>query len=216
MNYSLPENWQLFLRESGISDELWLLPMQKADSRRKVCTVFPPADKVFNAFYLTPPENVKIVLLGQDPYHDDGQAEGLAFSVPENIPLPPSLKNIFKEYASDLKRPAPDSGHLGKWAVNGVLLLNSVLTVDAHCPGSHAGFGWEKFTDSVISALSSRRNNLVFMLWGGFAKKKSHLIDGHKHTILTNAHPSPLSAYRGFFGSRPFSAAQNALKDWQW
>ena len=216
MSDHLPDAWINFLTASGVDSALWLEPSEKVSLRRKEFTVFPPEGKIFTAFKLTPPEKVRIILLGQDPYHDDGQAEGLAFSVPDETPLPPSLRNIFKEFASDLQRPIPESGHLGCWATNGVLLINSILSVDAHQPGSHAGFGWEKFTDAVISALSKEKSGLVFMLWGGFARKKLSLIDKKKHTVIENAHPSPLSAYRGFFGSKPFSAAEKALKNWQW
>ena len=216
MSDTLPEKWTEFMKSAGVDENLWQTPLAMVAARRKECTVFPPEGKIFSAFKLTPPENVRIVLLGQDPYHDDGQAEGLAFSVPDGTPLPPSLRNIFKEFESDLGRPAPVSGHLGKWAESGVLLINAVLSVDAHTPGSHASFGWEKFTDGVISALSREKSGIVFMLWGGFARKKVPLIDKNKHTIIENAHPSPLSAYRGFFGSKPFSAAEKALKNWQW
>ena len=216
MSDHLPDPWINFLTASSVDSALWLEPSEKVSLRRKKFTVFPPEGKIFTAFKLTPPEKVRIILLGQDPYHDDGQAEGLAFSVPDGTPLPPSLRNIFKEFASDLQRPIPESGHLGSWAKNGVLLINSILSVDAHQPGSHAGFGWEKFTDAVISALSKEKSGLVFMLWGGFARKKLSLIDKKKHTVIENAHPSPLSAYRGFFGSKPFSAAEKALKNWQW
>ena len=216
MSASLPEAWQEFLTAANVDPALWQVPLDKANQRRKNNTVFPPENLVFRAFELTPPEKVRIVILGQDPYHDDGQAEGLAFSVPGNTPLPPSLKNIFKEYSSDLQRPQPDSGHLGKWAEKGVLLINAILTVDAHKPGSHADFGWEKFTDAVIAALNQEKSSLVFILWGGFAGKKSKLIDPEKHTVIASAHPSPLSAYRGFFGSRPFSKAAAALNNWQW
>ena len=216
MSDHLPQKWEIFLKATDMDENLWQHPLEKVSLRRKECTVFPPEGKIFSAFALTPPEDVKIVLLGQDPYHDDGQAEGLAFSVPENTPLPPSLRNIFKEFESDLNRPAPRSGHLVKWAESGVLLINAVLSVDAHTPGSHAAFGWEKFTDGVISALSRKKSGIVFMLWGGFARKKAPLIDQTKHTIIENAHPSPLSAYRGFFGSKPFSAAEKALKNWHW
>ena len=216
MSDHLPENWIKFLTAAGIESSLWEEPLKKLSLRRKNFTVFPPEGKIFTAFELTPPENVRIILLGQDPYHDDGQAEGLAFSVPDGTPLPPSLRNIFKEFSSDLQRPAPESGHLGKWAENPVLLINSLLSVDAHSPGSHAKFGWEKFTDAVISALSREKSGLVFMLWGGYARKKLALIDRTKHTVIENAHPSPLSAYRGFFGSKPFSAAEKVLKNWQW
>lgn len=216
MSAELPLLWQEFLAGADVDKDLWKKPLALANERRKKNTVFPPENKVFRAFDLTPPDKVRIVLLGQDPYHDDGQAEGLAFSVPDGVVLPPSLRNIFKEYAADLKKNPPDSGHLGKWAGNGVLLINAILTVDAHSPGSHANFGWEKFTDAVISALSRQKNGIVFMLWGGFARKKAALIDREKHFILENAHPSPLSAYRGFFGSRPFSAAAALLKNWEW
>ena len=216
MSALLPENWQKFLNDAGFDNDLWELPLAKADARRSLTQVFPPENKIFNAFALTPPEKVRVVILGQDPYHDDGQAEGLAFSVPEGIPLPPSLRNIFKEFESDLQIPAPASGHLGNWAKKGVLLINAVLSVDAHCPGSHADFGWERFTDSVIAALDKEKSGLVFILWGSFARKKAALIDRKKHTLIENAHPSPLSAYRGFFGSKPFSAVQNAQPGWEW
>lgn len=215
-NNLLPENWAAFLHEAGITSDLWEKPLALSENRRKENTVFPPEEKVFNAFKLTPPEKVRIVLLGQDPYHDDGQAEGLAFSVPHGCALPPSLRNIFKEYSDDLQIPAPSSGHLGEWAANGVLLLNSILTVDAHSPGSHAKYGWEKFTDGVISALSRQKSGLVFLLWGGFAAKKTALIDMRKHSVLKNVHPSPLSAYRGFFGSSPFSEAARLLNGFDW
>ena len=216
MSALLPEIWRDFLVSAGKSPELWEIPLAKVNARRKECTVYPPEQLVFNAFALTPPEKVKIVLLGQDPYHDDGQAEGLAFSVPDGVPLPPSLRNIYKEFTSDLNIPAPASGHLGHWAEKGVLLINAVLSVDAHTPGSHAEYGWKEFTDAVISALSEKKSGIVFMLWGAFARKKSALIDRKKHFILENAHPSPLSAYRGFFGSRPFSQATALLDNWQW
>jgi uracil-DNA glycosylase len=216
MSANLPPNWQKFLLDAGVKAAVWETPLQASNERRKNCTVFPPENRVFNAFALTPPENVRVVLLGQDPYHDDGQAEGLAFSVPDGVPLPPSLRNIYKEFADDLQRPAPASGHLGSWAANGILLINAVLTVDAHTPGSHAKYGWEKFTDAVIKSLSDQKSGLVFMLWGGFARKKATLIDQKKHFVLENAHPSPLSAYRGFFGSRPFSQAEKLLNTHLW
>ena len=191
----LPDNWRSFL--GGRLDAAGL--------------------EAFHALELTAPEEVKVVLLGQDPYHDDGQAEGLAFSVPAGIKFPPSLRNIFKEYAFDLGRPVPETGTLMPWAKHGVLLLNSVLTVAAHSAGSHRKFGWEKFTDAVIAALSAERTGLVFLLWGNYAIGKKPLIDGAKHTILENVHPSPLSAHRGFFGSRPFSQTEKAIGgNWRW
>ena len=212
----LPQKWQEFLISGGFDTALWEKPAGLVAERRKSCTVFPPEKMLFRAFELTAPETLKVVLLGQDPYHNDGQAEGLAFSVPHGIELPPSLRNIFKEFADDLGREIPESGHLGHWAENGVLLMNSILSVDAHAPGSHKNFGWEKFTDAVISALSTHRENLVFLLWGNFARKKAALIDGKKHLILESNHPSPLSAYRGFFGSKPFSKTEKFLQNWKW
>ncbi|MBE6390407.1 MAG: uracil-DNA glycosylase [Lentisphaerae bacterium] len=216
MSDRLPEVWREFLQKSGVPEYLWQKPLDKVNRRRTEKTVFPPEGKIFRAFELTPPEKVRVVIIGQDPYHDDGQAEGLAFSVPETVELPPSLKNIFREYASDLDREPPPNGHLSRWAENGVLLLNAVLSVDAHTPGSHADFGWEEFTDAVISALNERNSKTVFILWGNFARKKKSLISSGEHIILENVHPSPLSAYRGFFGSKPFSATEKALKNWHW
>ena len=169
---------------------------------------------VFNALSLTPPENVKIVILGQDPYHDNGQAMGLSFSVPDNIKSPPSLKNIFREIEQDLGILMPDKGDLTNWAKQGVLLLNTVLTVLPHTPQSHKNKGWEIFTDEIIHYINNNLNNVVFMLWGGYAKKKSSLIDNNKHLILTANHPSPLSANRGgWFGCKHFSQANEYLKE---
>lgn len=216
MSSTLPEAWQKFLIDAGYSPELWELPLETVRDQRKTHTVFPPENKVFSAFAITPPENVRVVLLGQDPYHDEGQAEGLAFSVPDGIKLPPSLKNIFKEYSNDLNLPPPKSGHLGHWAKNGVLLINAILTVNAHSPGSHTNFGWEKFTDAVIHAVNKKKNGVVFILWGNAAGQKAAAIDKEKHTVIVSAHPSPLSAYRGFFGSKPFSRTVNALENWKW
>ena len=212
----LPQIWQDFLRSAGVPDELWQQPLAASIERRRQNTVYPPEELVFNAFHLTPPDKVRVVLLGQDPYHGAGQAEGLAFSVPENIPPPPSLVNIFKEYARDLGRPCPPSGTLRAWAAGGVLLLNSILTVDESSPGSHKSFGWEKFTDAVITALSAKKNGVVFLLWGAYAQKKSRLISSGRHTVICGVHPSPLSAYRGFAGSAPFSRTEAALENWQW
>ncbi|MFL2659450.1 MAG: uracil-DNA glycosylase [Alphaproteobacteria bacterium] len=177
-------------------------------------TVFPPSEMVFNALSLTPPENVKVVILGQDPYHDNGQAMGLSFSVPDNIKSPPSLKNIFREIEQDLGILMPDKGDLTNWAKQGVLLLNTVLTVLPHTPQSHKNKGWEIFTDEIIHYINNNLNNVVFMLWGGYAKKKSSLIDNNKHLILTANHPSPLSANRGgWFGCKHFSQANEYLKE---
>ena len=210
---SLPEVWISFLADSGAL-ELLDMPLQEVAARRRESTVFPPSGTIFRAFELTPPDKVRTVLLGQDPYHDDGQAQGLAFSVPDGCPLPPSLKNIFKEYSTDLGREIPVCGSLENWASGGVLLLNSVLTVDAHRPGSHRKFGWERFTDAVISTISRRSSGVSFILWGSFAMRKADLIDREKHRVICGVHPSPLSAYRGFFGSRPFSRAERP--GWNW
>lgn len=173
--------------------------------------VFPPRDEIYTAFELTSFENVRVVILGQDPYHGERQSHGLAFSVNEGIKIPPSLRNIYKELEDDLgiKR---TGGSLKDWAAEGVLLLNTVLTVDAHEANSHRGLGWEKFTDSVIEMVSEELENVVFILWGKPAQKKEALIDGSKHLIIKSVHPSPLSAYRGFFGSKPFSRTNEYLE----
>jgi uracil-DNA glycosylase len=176
-------------------------------------TVFPPGGKIFQAFDACPFDQVKVVLLGQDPYHGPGQAHGLAFSVNEGIPSPPSLINIFKEIKSDLGKPVPKSGNLTRWAEQGVLLLNATLTVRANSPGSHQKKGWEEFTDAAIQALSDQKENLVFMLWGAYAQKKGAIINPEKHLVLKAAHPSPFAADKGFFGCRHFSKANAYLKE---
>jgi uracil-DNA glycosylase len=163
--------------------------------------IFPPASLIFNSFELCPLEKVRVVIIGQDPYHGDGQAHGLCFSVNEGVAIPPSLLNIFKEIERDFGLPFPRSGNLTRWAEQGVLLLNATLTVEAHKAGSHQGKGWETFTDSVIRQVSERLNHVVFLLWGSYAQKKAILIDSNRHLILTSVHPSPLSAYRGFIGN---------------
>ena len=179
------------------------------EKRRHI--VFPPSPLIFNAFNLTPFDNVKVVILGQDPYHNDGQAHGLAFSVPDVIQKPPSLQNIFKELNQDLNIPIPTNGNLEKWAKEGVLLLNASLTVRAHEAASHAKIGWQRFTDAAIKALSDKKQNLVFILWGNYAIAKENLIDHNKHLILKTVHPSPLSASRGFFGCHHFSKTNEYL-----
>ncbi|MBE6342048.1 MAG: uracil-DNA glycosylase [Lentimicrobiaceae bacterium] len=179
------------------------------EKRRHI--VFPPSPLIFNAFNLTPFDNVKVVILGQDPYHNDGQAHGLAFSVPDGIQKPPSLQNIFKELNQDLNIPIPMNGNLEKWAKEGVLLLNASLTVRAHEAASHAKIGWQRFTDAAIKALSDKKQNLVFILWGNYAIAKENLIDHNKHLILKTVHPSPLSASRGFFGCHHFSKTNEYL-----
>lgn len=175
-------------------------------------TTFPEENNIFNAYNLTDPENIKVVILGQDPYHDVDQAHGLAFSVEKVTKLPPSLKNIFKELADDLQTPMRVEGNLTSWAEQGVFLLNSVLTVTAHQANSHKNQGWEVFTDATIKVISDRCEHVVFILWGGSAKKKLSLINQKKHCVLSAAHPSPLSVYRGFWESKPFSQTNNYLK----
>lgn len=217
-------------------DESWnglLKPLFKQDymhrlsefvqQERREHVVYPPQNLVFNAFRLTPLQDVKVVILGQDPYHNVGQAHGLSFSVPDGIMHPPSLKNIFTELTTDIPGFVyPKSGNLTKWAKQGVLLLNATLTVRAHQAASHQKQGWEEFTDQVITQISRELNNVVFLLWGSYAQKKSVLIDHSKHLILKTVHPSPLSVYRGFFGSKHFSKCNEYLRqkgrgsiDWQ-
>ena len=176
-------------------------------------TIYPPREKVFNAIQTTDLADVKVVILGQDPYHEPGQAMGLSFSVPEGVAIPPSLQNIFKEIQTDLGKPLPTSGDLTRWASQGVLLLNATLTVQAHAANSHQGLGWSVFTDAAIRALSAHREHLVFMLWGGYARSKRSLIDGQRHLILESVHPSPLSANRGgWFGNHHFSRCNAYLR----
>lgn len=184
--------------------------------------IFPPADDIFNAFHLTPLHEVKAVILGQDPYHNDGQAHGLCFSVKPEVEIPPSLVNIYKELHDDLGCYIPNNGYLTKWARQGVLMLNTVLTVRAHQANSHRGMGWEEFTDAAIRILNEQDRPIVFILWGSPAQKKAQMLNNPKHLILKAPHPSPLSAYRGFFGSRPFSQTNAFLEkngvepiDWQ-
>ena len=212
----LPDGWKNFL--DGYTDwEKLSSTLQKVEERRLSGEVYPPPGSVFKAFALTSPGEVRAVIIGQDPYHEPGQAQGLAFSVPAGVKHPPSLRNIFKEYASDTGEAIPVSGDLTSWARSGVLLMNAVLTVDAGKAASHAKkAGWEDFSDSVIKALSARKSGIVFILWGNFAASKRPLIDENRHLCLVSAHPSPLSARRGFFGSRPFSrAAAFAQINWK-
>jgi len=189
---------------SQIADHL------KAEKALKT-TIYPTGGLIFNAFTLTPYNKVKVIILGQDPYHNPHQAMGLSFSVPEGVKPLPSLVNIFKELHKDIGMPIPSSGNLSAWAKQGVLLLNAVLTVRANEPASHAKIGWTKFTDDVIQLLSSQKKGLVFILWGNFAQEKIKLIDSSKHKILKAAHPSPFSAYNGFFGCKHFSATNEYL-----
>jgi uracil-DNA glycosylase len=182
------------------------------ESEYKTKTIFPSYENIFRAFNLIEPQNVKVVIIGQDPYHGEGQANGLAFSVCDECKIPPSLKNIFKELVDDVKCESPKYGNLTSWANDGVLLINSVLTVEQAKANSHKGKGWETFTNAVIEKLSSEYENIVFVLWGAPSQKKESLIDETKHLVLKAPHPSPLSSYRGFFGSKPFSRANEYLK----
>ena len=188
--------------------ELW----QKVKNEYRKSQCFPPKNQIFRALELTPFEEVKVVIIGQDPYHNHHQANGLCFSVSNQVSAPPSLKNIFKELESDLGI-VRESNELDDWAKQGVLMLNATLTVRAHEPNSHKNLGWEVFTDYIIRQLSERKENIVFVLWGAFAQKKIHLIDIKKHCVLQSAHPSPFSVHRGFFGSRPFSKINQYLSD---
>lgn len=174
-------------------------------------TIYPPGAQIFNAFNHTPFDQVRVVIIGQDPYHGPGQAHGLSFSVPDGIKPPPSLVNIYKELSQDLGIPIPSNGNLSTWAEQGVLLLNATLTVEAANAGSHQNKGWETFTDTAIEALNAQREGLVFVLWGSYAQKKGAIIDTNKHLVIKSPHPSPLSAHRGFFGSKPFSKINDYL-----
>lgn len=189
----------------------WLVEFVNKEYSDPAVTVYPPAQKVFEAFNTTPFNDVKVVIIGQDPYHGPGQANGLCFSVNPGVSFPPSLLNIFKEIQSETGRPIPADGDLSRWARQGVLLLNSALTVRAHAPKSHSGIGWNLFTDAAVKQLSDQREGLVFMLWGADAIRKGAVIDRSRHLVLTSAHPSPLSAHRGFFGNGHFVAANDYL-----
>ncbi|MBU2651150.1 MAG: uracil-DNA glycosylase [Bacteroidetes bacterium] len=220
MNPDIEPSWKALLIEE-FNQPYFLSLKEFLVEEKKKHTVYPPGKLIFNAFNLTPFDDVRVVILGQDPYHGSGQAHGLCFSVPVGVPPPPSLVNIFKEIESDLGIRAPKHGNLEKWARQGVLLINATLTVRANQAGSHQNKGWEKFTDSVIKDLSDRKDNLVFLLWGNYALAKAAIIDGSKHHILKAPHPSPLSASRGFFGCRHFSKTneilrQNGLKEIDW
>ena len=212
MEVDLPEDWKMAVGEE-LEKPYFRNLADFVDMERRDTAVYPPEDDVFNALKTTPYERVSVLLLGQDPYHDDNQAHGLCFSVRPGIPPPPSLVNIYKELKSDLGCPVPDNGYLVSWAEQGVLMLNAVLTVRAHQPNSHKGKGWETFTDAAIRAVSAHQTPVVFVLWGGYAQKKAALIDTTRHTIVQSAHPSPLSARSGFFGSRPFSRINTILRD---
>lgn len=208
---TLPDDWQEWLHD--VHTQAWWHTLQGFLEAETAAgkQIYPPANQRFTALECVAPQAVKVVILGQDPYHGPGQAHGLSFSVPHGIATPPSLQNIFKELARDLGHTPPQHGNLLAWAQQGVLLLNTVLTVEADKAGSHRKRGWEKLTDAIISQLSHRREGLVFMLWGAHAQSKVDCIDAQRHLILTSAHPSPLSAYRGFIGNGHFGAANRYL-----
>lgn len=210
MNVKIEDSWKQILSNEWDKDYFIRLT-EFVRNEYATGQVFPPGKEIFAAFDATPFEDVKVVIIGQDPYHDVNQANGLCFSVRDGIPFPPSLLNIFKEIQDDLGTPIPQSGDLSRWAKQGVLLLNSTLTVRAHSAGSHQNKGWEQFTDEVILQLAQQKENLVFILWGSYAIKKGAFINRMKHLVLTSPHPSPLSAYRGFFGNKHFSQANNYL-----
>ena len=211
MDVRIHESWKKLLQEQfnkPYFEELTAFVKKEYGSK----TVFPPPKDIFKAFDLCPFDNVKVVILGQDPYHGPGQAHGLCFSVSDNVPPPPSLLNIYKEISSDLGKPVSRSGNLERWAKQGVFLLNAILSVVAHQPTSHQNKGWEEFTDAVIRLVSDQKEHVVFMLWGKYAISKAWMIDDKKHLVLTAPHPSPLSVSRGFFGCKHFSKANEFLK----
>lgn len=205
-------DWNPLLR-SEFEEPYWKSLQDFVVEERQRGPVYPPAKNVFAALHLTPAADTKVVLLGQDPYHGPGQAHGLCFSVQHGVPAPPSLRNIFRELHTDLDCPIPNHGCLEAWALRGVLLLNTTLTVRAGQAASHQGQGWERFTDQVIRCVAAKTEHVVFILWGAPSRKKRSLIDTSRHTIIESAHPSPLSAHNGFFGSRPFSRANQALRE---
>jgi uracil-DNA glycosylase len=217
----LPTSWQPILTEE--TDKPYYHKLQTFLAEERLThTVFPPEPEVFTALATTPYERVSVLLLGQDPYHDDNQAHGLCFSVRPGVAIPPSLVNIFKELRDDLGCRIPNNGYLLHWAEQGILMLNAVLTVRAHEPNSHKNKGWEQFTDTIIRRVSAKSDRVIFVLWGGYAGKKLALIDTGRHAVIQSAHPSPLSARNGFFGSRPFSRINAELRaagkpeiDWQ-
>ena len=211
MNVAIEESWKEVLSPEFKKDYFIRLT-DFVRQEYQTTTVYPPGKLIFNAFNLCPYPKVKVVIIGQDPYHGPGQAHGLCFSVNDGVPFPPSLQNIFKEIQSDLGSPIPETGNLTRWAEQGVLMLNATLTVRAHQAGSHQRRGWEEFTDAAIRALAENREHLVFILGGAYAQKKGAFISRDRHLVLTSVHPSPLSAYHGFFGNKHFSRANAYLE----
>lgn len=212
MDDQLIDSWQKKLGEQFALPYMTSLQEFLASEREAGKQIYPPENLVFNALNSTPFERVNVVILGQDPYHGPGQAHGLSFSVQPGVAIPPSLVNIYKELYSDVGAVPPMHGCLSSWAEQGVLLLNAVMTVEQGNAGAHQGMGWEQFTDAVIQVLNDQCENVVFILWGNYAQKKGSFIDSSKHCVLTSAHPSPLSAHRGFLGSKPFSQCNDYLK----
>ncbi|WP_143960723.1 uracil-DNA glycosylase [Litoribacter populi] len=210
MHFDIHENWEVVLK-SEMEKPYYRELLKFVEEEYKYKTIFPPKSLVFNALNHCPPENTKVIILGQDPYHGAGQAHGLSFSVSDGVAFPPSLRNIFKEIQRDLGISAPFSGNLERWAEQGVLLLNATMTVRVSQAGSHQKKGWEEFTDSIIHHLAEDYNNLVFMFWGSYAQKKGQFIDESRHLVLKAPHPSPLSAHRGFIGCGHFSQANEYL-----
>ena len=211
MNVKIEESWRSHIGSEF--DKQYFLDLTRFVREEYLhYTCYPPGPLIFNAFNLCPFVRVKVVIIGQDPYHEPGQAHGLSFSVNDGVPFPPSLQNIFKEICDDLHKPMPTSGNLTRWAEQGVLLLNATLTVRAHQAASHQRHGWEEFTDAAIRALNADREHLVFILWGLYARSKKALVDCSRHLVLESAHPSPLSAYRGFFGNHQFSRCNAYLE----
>lgn len=211
MKVNKENSWNEILEEE-FEKGYFMNLLEFVDAEYEKYTVYPPKELIFSAFEITHFDDVKVVILGQDPYHGPNQADGLCFSVMEGVKKPPSLINIFKELNDDLGVPIPKSGNLMKWAKQGVLMLNSTLTVRDGEPGKHQNRGWEKFTDAVIQKLSDHKDNLVFILWGSYAQKKGKIIDASRHRVLKAVHPSPRSVYRGFYGSKPFSKTNKFLK----
>ncbi len=213
MEVAIEQSWKQELKEEFDKPYFGQIVNFLKEEKKAGKTIYPPGKLIFNAFECTPFEKVKVVIIGQDPYHNVGQAHGLSFSVPDKVSPPPSLVNIFKELNQDLEIPMPQTGNLEKWARQGVLLLNASLTVEANTPNSHSQVGWHTFTDEVIKHISKDKDHVVFLLWGKFAQNKEPLIDATKHKILKAAHPSPFSAYNGFFGCGHFSKTNNWLRE---
>jgi len=210
MDVNIEKSWKTLL-EDEFKKPYFSALVSFVRQEYKTHQVFPPGKEIFNAFEQCPYDQTKVVIIGQDPYHGEGQAHGLCFSVNDHVPFPPSLINIYKELENDLGIKPPNHGNLTRWSTQGVLLLNATLTVRSNSPGSHQGRGWEVFTDSVITHLNKGKSNLVFLLWGSYAQNKGQFINTERHLVIKSVHPSPLAAHRGFFGSKPFSRTNDYL-----